>query len=119
MAQIANRTGHAEDGANYTSIAHSYISQWQKLGFAQDASPPHATLSYGMNNTWGLLYNLYSDKELGLDLVPQSVYDIQSAFYPTVFNEYGVVSTSLLCEDDGAAADPSLAAGYSPHLHQR
>jgi hypothetical protein len=36
------------------------------------------------------LYNLFGDKELGLDLVPQSVYDMQSEFYPTVFNEYGV-----------------------------
>lgn len=90
MAQIANRTGHATDGANYTSIAHSYISQWQDLGIAHDANPPHTTLAYGMNNTYGLLYNLYGDRELGLELVPQSVYDMQSTFYPTVFNEYGV-----------------------------
>lgn len=98
MAQIANRTGHAEDRANYTSIAHSYITQWQTLGIAQDATPPHATLSYGMNQTWGLLYNLFGDKELGLDLIPQSVYDMQSAFYPTVFNQYGVVSTASLLD---------------------
>ena len=38
----------------------------------------------------GLLYNLYGDKELGLGLVPQSVYDMQSNFYPTVMEEYGV-----------------------------
>ena len=38
----------------------------------------------------GLLYNLYGDKELGLNLVPQSVYDMQSAFYPTVEEAYGV-----------------------------
>lgn len=43
-----------------------------------------------MNDTYSLLYNLFGDKELGLDLVPQSVYDMQSEFYPTVFNEYGV-----------------------------
>lgn len=36
------------------------------------------------------MYNLYADAELGLGLVPQSVYDMQSNFYPTVALEYGV-----------------------------
>lgn len=90
FAQIANRTGNAVDTANYTAIAHSYIEQWQGLGIAHDAVPPHATLAYGMNATHGLLYNLFGDRELGLGLVPQAVYDMQSAFYPTVLNTYGV-----------------------------
>ncbi|KAI9721680.1 MAG: hypothetical protein M1828_005048 [Chrysothrix sp. TS-e1954] len=90
MAQIANRTGHAEDGANYTNIAQSYVTQWQSLGINTAANPPHATLAYGMNDTHGLLYNVFGDKELGLGLVPQTVYDIQSNFYPTVFEKYGV-----------------------------
>lgn len=38
----------------------------------------------------GLLYNLYADRELGLDLVPQSVYEMQSDFYPTVEEKFGV-----------------------------
>ena len=38
----------------------------------------------------GLLYNLYTDRELSLNLVPQYVYDMQSAFYPTIEEEYGV-----------------------------
>jgi len=38
----------------------------------------------------GLLYNLYGDKVLNLKLVPQAVYDMQSAFYPTVAGKYGV-----------------------------
>lgn len=38
----------------------------------------------------GLLYNLFADQELGLNLVPQSVYEMQSQFYPTVGNNYGV-----------------------------
>ena len=40
--------------------------------------------------TSGLLYNLYADRLLGLNLVPQSIYDMQSAFYPTVAQTYGV-----------------------------
>lgn len=38
----------------------------------------------------GLLYNLYADTELNLHLVPRSIYDMQSAFYPTVAGKYGV-----------------------------
>jgi len=90
MAVIANITGHTEDASNYTSISTSYINQWQNLGIAQTANPPHTTLSYGANDTHGLLYNLYGDAELGLGLVPQEVYDMQSAFYPTVELEFGV-----------------------------
>lgn len=90
MAQIANRTGHAEDGANYTRIAHEYIRLWQGYGINYNATTPHAELNYGNSSSYVLLYNLFGDAELGLDLVPQSVYDMQSKFYPTVFNEYGV-----------------------------
>ena len=90
MAQIANRTGHAEDGANYTRIAHEYIGLWQQYGIAYNASPPHTELNYGNASSYGLLYNIFGDAELGLQLVPQSVYNMQSNFYPTVFNEYGV-----------------------------
>jgi hypothetical protein len=38
----------------------------------------------------GLLYNLFADAQLGLNLVPQSVYQMQSDFYPTIANTYGV-----------------------------
>jgi hypothetical protein len=90
MAVIANLTGNTTTAAKYTSIAHDYIAEWQTLGIAMDASPPHTTLAYGMNDTHGLLYNLYGDKELGLGLVPQYVYDMQSNFYPSVTEQYGV-----------------------------
>jgi len=38
----------------------------------------------------GLLYNLFADAQLGLGLVPDYVYQMQSNFYPTVANKYGV-----------------------------
>ena len=90
MAVIANLTGNTTTADKYSSTAHDYITEWQTLGIAMDADPPHTTLAYGMNDTHGLLYNLYGDKELSLNLVPQSVYDMQSAFYPTIIEEYGV-----------------------------
>lgn len=108
MAVIANQTGHTADAANYSSIAKDYITQWQDLAIAKDANPPRTTLSYGdtashgrfsplsrfyevlFTISAGLLYNLFADAQLGLDLVPQSVYQMQSNFYPTVANKYGV-----------------------------
>ena len=38
----------------------------------------------------GLLYNIFADAQLGLDFVPQYIYQMQSDFYPTVENKYGV-----------------------------
>nr|OQO27148.1 Glutaminase A [Rachicladosporium sp. CCFEE 5018] len=90
MSIISIMTGNAADGANFSSIATSYIAQWQSLGIAQDANPRHTTLSYGQNDTHGLLYNLYADALVQTHLVPRSVYEMQSNFYPTVANEYGV-----------------------------
>lgn len=53
MAVIANLTGNTADYSYYSSIAHSYIQQWQDLGVAHDANPPHSTLGYGLNDTHG------------------------------------------------------------------
>ncbi|KAF3014023.1 hypothetical protein E8E14_010344 [Neopestalotiopsis sp. 37M] len=92
MSEIAKLTGHSDDEKTYGDTATSYISQWQNLGINSAANPPHTTLSYGDGDSHGLLYNLYANSLLGFgyDFVPQSVYDMQSNFYPTVALEYGV-----------------------------
>ncbi|CAG8223379.1 unnamed protein product, partial [Penicillium nalgiovense] len=90
MAVIANQTGHTADAADYSRIAKDYITQWQDLAIAKGANPPRTTLSYGDPASHGLLYNLFADAQLGLNFVPQSVYQMQSDFYPTVANKYGV-----------------------------
>lgn len=53
MAVIANETGHTADAANYSSIAHNYISKWQKLAINNNATPPHTTLNYGNASSHG------------------------------------------------------------------
>lgn len=111
MSKIANLTGNYKTGSNYSSIAAKYLSVWQEHGIASSASPPHSTLAYDDEASYGeheplfhniiesnltmfmlkgLLYNLWADRALALDFVPESVYDMQSAFYSTVFNKYGV-----------------------------
>ncbi|KHJ32645.1 putative glutaminase [Erysiphe necator] len=90
MAEISNLTGHDTDGLNYTSIAQDFISKWQTYGVAQESSPPRATLAYGLNDTYVLLYNLYADSLLNLNFVPKYIYDMQSAFYTTAKENYGI-----------------------------
>ena len=90
MAQIANLTGNADDATNFRGIAEDYITQWQVLGINHDATPPHTTFDYADRDSHGLLYNLYGDKLLGIKLVPDSVYDMQSTFYQTIGAKYGV-----------------------------
>lgn len=38
----------------------------------------------------GILYNIYADKLLSLNFIDQSIFDMQSTFYPTVALEYAV-----------------------------
>ncbi|KAI0137937.1 glutaminase A [Hypoxylon sp. NC0597] len=91
MSEISDRTGNSDDASSYLDTATSYISQWQGFGLNTAADPPHATLSYGDEDSHGLLYNLYANSLLDFgDFVPQSVYNMQSDFYPTVALDYGV-----------------------------
>lgn len=53
MSVIGKMTDHGSDAANYTRIAHDYIKKWQTLGINHNANPPHATLSYGDENSHG------------------------------------------------------------------
>lgn len=88
MSEIAQLTGNED---TFGSIASDYLEKWQGFGINKDANPPHTTLAYNEDaSSWGLLYNLYADRLLSLDFVPQSVYDMQSDFYPTVARKYGV-----------------------------
>ncbi|KAJ4362334.1 hypothetical protein N0V83_010427 [Neocucurbitaria cava] len=90
MARMSKIIGETADADNYTSIAHDYITKWEALGINKAADPQHSILNYNNDSTHGLLYNLYNDRLLNLSLVPQEVYDIQSNFYPTVKETYGV-----------------------------
>lgn len=90
MSKIAHLVGEQGDSQNYTNIAQDYMTKWLALGINNDANPPHASITYNNASTYGLLYNLYNDRLVDTRIVPQEVYDIQSNFYPTVSEEYGV-----------------------------
>ncbi|KAH9951659.1 DUF1793-domain-containing protein [Amylocystis lapponica] len=88
MSSMAAIVGNSSASASYSSIAASYVQQWQN--FATSTDGKHLTLAYGNESTWGLTYNMLADKLLGTNLIPDSVYDMQTAWYSTVDNEFGV-----------------------------
>lgn len=91
MGEIARLTGNTTDAKKYLDISKDYIEKWQVLGINKNPGGlPHTSLAYGQSESHGLLYNVWADLELGLNLVPKSVYDMQSAWYPTVALRYGV-----------------------------
>jgi hypothetical protein len=88
MSIIEGLLGDKQKSSNYSDIATSYVSQWQKL--ATSTTGNHLTLAYGQDASWGMAYNLWADKHLGTNLFPQSIYENQTAWYSTVFQAYGL-----------------------------
>ncbi|KAF8914019.1 DUF1793-domain-containing protein [Gymnopilus junonius] len=88
MSQVAQLVGNPSQSANYSSIANKYVSEWQTL--SASSSGKHLTLAYGNSSSWGLSYNLLADKLLKLNLFPTSVYQMQTAWYKTVAEPFGV-----------------------------
>ncbi|KAJ6486403.1 DUF1793-domain-containing protein [Mycena vitilis] len=88
MSVIAGILGDSEKSSNYSDVASSYVSRWQSLAISSDQS--HLTLSYGDSSSWGLSYNLYGDKLLKLDLFPDSIYQMQTNWYRSVHQPFGV-----------------------------
>ncbi|KAF5868871.1 putative glutaminase protein [Botrytis fragariae] len=97
MAEIASLTSHSDVSSNYSSIAQNYVENWMHLAVvnytgSSSSSPmlAHTSLNYANASSYSLLYNLFPDKLLSLNIIPQSIYDMQSTFYPSVTNTYGV-----------------------------
>lgn len=88
MVSIATIADDATSSQNYSSTASSFYSQWEEL--AIDPSERHTLLSYQWRSSYGLLYNTFPDVLLNLNLIPQSIYDMQSEWYPTVSQIFGV-----------------------------
>ncbi|VDC02380.1 unnamed protein product [Peniophora sp. CBMAI 1063] len=88
QAEIESLLGNSATSSNYSSIASSYVSQWQNLALSSDKT--HLTLSYGDSNSWGIAYNLYADKLLGFNLFPQSIYNLQANWYSQKEGAFGI-----------------------------
>jgi len=94
LGQIATMLGKTKDAKNYQNISTSYIDIFQK--YAINSKKTHTKLAYQDDKSWGTLYNLFFDRLLNLKLVPKSLYDLQDNYYPTVQQDFGVVSLNHL-----------------------
>ncbi|KAI0185245.1 hypothetical protein EV127DRAFT_208922 [Xylaria flabelliformis] len=88
MSYIATVAKNTADATDYANIAKSYYEQWEY--FAIEPSHKHTTLAYQWRSSWGLLYNIYFDKLLNMGFVNQSVYTMQSNWYPSVSQLFGI-----------------------------
>ncbi|KAI4806163.1 DUF1793-domain-containing protein, partial [Aureobasidium sp. EXF-8846] len=88
MSFISGALGDLSAAANYSVTAASYYAQWEQ--FAIDPSDTHTMLAYQSRGSFGLLYNTYPDKLLNLGIVHESLYDMQSDWYPTISQVFGV-----------------------------
>jgi hypothetical protein len=85
---ISEALGDLSAAANYSATAASYYAQWEQ--FAIDPSGTHTMLAYQSRGSFGLLYNTYPDKLLNLGIIHKSLYDVQSDWYPTISQVFGV-----------------------------
>ncbi|KAI5238313.1 DUF1793-domain-containing protein [Aureobasidium subglaciale] len=88
MSFISQVVGDLSAAANYSATASSYFTQWEE--FAIDPTGTHTMLAYQSRGSFGLLYNTYPDKLLNLGIIPQSLYDMQSDWYPKISQAFGV-----------------------------
>lgn len=88
MACVATLANGPTSSQNYSTIASTFYKQWEE--YAIDPSGRHTMLSYQWCSTYSLLYNAYPNVLSDLDLIPQHLYDMQSVFYPTVSQIFGI-----------------------------
>ncbi|KAI5119766.1 hypothetical protein M0805_009237 [Coniferiporia weirii] len=90
MAKIAEIANVKDDQSHFNDVATSYIGQWASNAVAGDNT--HVDFLYGDTNSNGLVYNIYADKLLQLGLVPDSVYQVLTAFYNNIASQtkYGL-----------------------------
>ena len=88
MSFISTVANDSFGSQHYSKTAADFYAQWE--GLAIDPEEKHTMLAYQWRSTYSLLYNTYPDLLLDLNLIPDSLYDMQSAFYPTVSQMFGI-----------------------------
>ena len=92
MSVLADTLGNQEDASHFADVAADYLPQFLDLAISSDQT--HITLAYHNESSWSTQYNLFGDILLGLDFIPQEVYQMQEDFYHTVMGMHtGLVLT--------------------------
>ncbi|HXW55818.1 MAG TPA: DUF4965 domain-containing protein [Candidatus Cybelea sp.] len=85
-ATLAQTTGRAEEARTYHALAEGMARHWVEL--ARDAD--HFRLAFDKPGTWSQKYNLVWDRLLGFNLFPTSIAQIESHYYQSHLNEFGL-----------------------------
>jgi len=89
MSVIAGAVG--EDGyaaGRWIRNAYFYYTLWSES--AINASTNHTLLAYNLPDSYSILYNIFPALLFNLRAIPKSLFTMQSEFYPTVAQKYGV-----------------------------
>nr|VWP00989.1 Uncharacterized protein [Ganoderma boninense] len=78
MAEISRAVGEDADATQYDNQASALFSTW--LSLATSSGGSRLLGSYGNQQSWSTMYNLFADKLLGLNFVTQSVIDMQTQY---------------------------------------
>ena len=88
-AQLMELKGDAASAGKYMAIARNYSAYWVEHARAADGT--HTKLAYNSTeDSWSQKYNLVWHKILKLNLVPQSVFDAEIAFYKKHLEKFGL-----------------------------
>ncbi|KAL1797723.1 hypothetical protein ACET3X_004329 [Alternaria dauci] len=88
MGGIASAVGEIDLAAKYVSLAFDYYQLWAASSI--DATNTHTLLAYQLSTSYSILYNIYPALLFNLRSIPKSLFLMESAFYPTVAQKYGV-----------------------------
>jgi hypothetical protein len=81
---------NASYAATAESFAHTIYDDALGLNSHTRNSSTHFTYNYGDTDTWNVLFPAYPDVVLDLATFPQTAWDLQSAWYLSQFQPYGL-----------------------------
>jgi hypothetical protein len=87
-SQIAGILGDEANEAAWRKAAKDNIEPWYTLSL--DPSGDYLNLEQGASGTWTTIYNAFYEVVIGERLVPDNVKALQSAFYLTQLEPYGL-----------------------------
>ncbi|KAF8885611.1 hypothetical protein BD779DRAFT_664820 [Infundibulicybe gibba] len=79
MGEISQIVGQVDDASRFKDQASTMLQDLESRAILSS----HIISTYGQSTSWGLIYNLFSDRLLKLDFINQSIYSDQTAFYAT------------------------------------
>lgn len=71
MSRISDAAGQSSDASRYRDKANEYVKIWEER--AKSAGGDHLKSTFGENDSWALIYNLFVDKWLGTNIVQDNV----------------------------------------------